>query len=210
MRPNESGTTRVSMSRTIASLNDLRIFVTRSSADSITFDTIRKRSKPCFIPFFKMDVELFMRTYIPPQIQHLAVSQQLSQGSAHRYENRLVRVSESRPTCGHSETCASSHSEALLRHSSTRSRHRSPRHSAPTRSSRPERNDRLLASLATPSERNSKSFGLATTERQATRREVDEPAASGGGRYHPRCGRGFHRTKSPPALLEACQGAARH
>ena len=52
------------MSRTIASLNDLRIFVTRSSADSITFDTIRKRSKPCFIPFFKMDVELFMRTYI--------------------------------------------------------------------------------------------------------------------------------------------------
>src|SRR2546421_8366820 len=36
-----------------------------------------------------------------------------------------------------------------------------------------------------------------TTERQATRREVDEPAASGGGRYHPRCGRGFHRTKSP-------------
>src|SRR5437879_5527642 len=66
MRPNESGTTRVSMSRTIASLNDLRIFVTRSSADSITFDTIRKRSKPCFIPFFKMDVELFMRTYIAP------------------------------------------------------------------------------------------------------------------------------------------------
>src|SRR6266566_803523 len=64
MRPNESGTTRVSMSRTIASLNDLRIFVTRSSADSITFDTIRKRSKPCFIPFFKMNVELFMRTYI--------------------------------------------------------------------------------------------------------------------------------------------------
>src|SRR5947199_9853170 len=87
MRPNESGTTRVSMSRTIASLNDLRIFVTRSSADSITFDTIRKRSKPCFIPFFKMDVELFMRTYIArgshtaaphqhglaaePRIQHL-------------------------------------------------------------------------------------------------------------------------------------------
>src|SRR5437870_6188566 len=71
MRPNESGTTRVSMSRTIASLNDLRIFVTRSSADSITFDTIRKRSKPCFIPFFKMDVELFMRTYIESADQGL-------------------------------------------------------------------------------------------------------------------------------------------
>src|SRR5438445_11085276 len=69
MRPNESGTTRVSMSRTIASLNDLRIFVTRSSADSITFDTIRKRSKPCFIPFFKMDVELFMRTYIATKMR---------------------------------------------------------------------------------------------------------------------------------------------
>src|SRR5437660_11140290 len=77
MRPNESGTTRVSMSRTIASLNDLRIFVTRSSADSITFDTIRKSSKPCFIPFFKMDVELLMRTYIETAdqgIKQLAVA----------------------------------------------------------------------------------------------------------------------------------------
>ena len=27
-------------------------------------DSIRKRSKACFIPFFKIDVELFMRTYI--------------------------------------------------------------------------------------------------------------------------------------------------
>src|SRR5437868_811805 len=77
MRPNESGTTRVSMSRTIASLNDLRIFVTRSSADSITFDTIRKRSKPCFIPFFKMDVELFMRTYIG--LAAVLISQQKTQ-----------------------------------------------------------------------------------------------------------------------------------
>src|SRR5437879_1547615 len=78
MRPNESGTTRVSMSRTIASLNDLRIFVTRSSADSITFDTIRKRSKPCFIPFFKMDVELFMRTYIAGLPRLAAVKQSLA------------------------------------------------------------------------------------------------------------------------------------
>ncbi len=27
-------------------------------------DSIRKRSKACFIPFFDIDVELFMRTYI--------------------------------------------------------------------------------------------------------------------------------------------------
>src|SRR5439155_26545197 len=114
MRPNESGTTRVSMSRTIASLNDLRIFVTRSSADSITFDTIRKRSKPCFIPFFKMDVELFMRTYIEvagwgPQcfpkltiprfrdrqwllalLQALAEPRRFGPCSAWRHPNRLV------------------------------------------------------------------------------------------------------------------------
>ena len=46
------------------SLNDLRIFVARSSTDSITCDTIRKRSKACSIPFFEPDVELFMRGYI--------------------------------------------------------------------------------------------------------------------------------------------------
>src|SRR5439155_13965095 len=28
-----------------------------------------KRSKPCFIPFFKMDVELFMRTYIATKMR---------------------------------------------------------------------------------------------------------------------------------------------
>ena len=38
--------------------------------------------------------------------------------------------------------------------------------------------------------------------------KVDEPAASGGGRYHPRCGRYFHRTTPPLARLEACQSAA--
>src|SRR6516162_9522806 len=64
MRPNESGITRASMSHTIGSLNDLRIFVARSSTDSITCDTIRKRSKACSIPFFEPDVELFMRGYI--------------------------------------------------------------------------------------------------------------------------------------------------
>src|SRR6516165_3799640 len=64
MGPNESGITRASMSHTIGSLNDLRIFVARSSTDSITCDTIRKRSKACSIPFFEPDVELFMRGYI--------------------------------------------------------------------------------------------------------------------------------------------------
>src|SRR5208283_4217364 len=64
MRPNESGITRASMSHTIGSLNDLRIFVARSSTDLITCDTIRKRSKACSIPFFELDVELFMRGYI--------------------------------------------------------------------------------------------------------------------------------------------------
>src|SRR5207245_9958284 len=91
MRPNESGTTRVSMSRTIASLNDLRIFVTRSSADSITFDTIRKRSKPCFIPFFKMDVELFMRTYIGHRRSSYRLRRFLDRQHVGSYFFRLVQ-----------------------------------------------------------------------------------------------------------------------
>lgn len=40
------------------SLNDRRIFVTRSSADFITCDTIRRRLKTCSIPFFDFNVEL--------------------------------------------------------------------------------------------------------------------------------------------------------
>src|SRR6266849_6204333 len=64
MRPNGSGITRASTSRTIGSSKDRRIFVTRSSADSITCGIIRRRSKTCSIPFFEMDVELFMRAYI--------------------------------------------------------------------------------------------------------------------------------------------------
>src|SRR5207249_4949553 len=46
------------------SLNDRKIFVTRSSAGSITCGTIHKRSKACFVPFFNYNVELFMRVYI--------------------------------------------------------------------------------------------------------------------------------------------------
>src|SRR5260370_19055183 len=64
MRPNESGITRASMSHTIGTLNALMIFGARSSTDSITCDTIRKRSKAYSIPFFELDVELFMRGYI--------------------------------------------------------------------------------------------------------------------------------------------------
>ena len=39
---------------------------------------------------------------------------------------------------------------------------------------------------------------------------IDEPAAPGGGRSHPQRGSCFPRTKSPLALLEACQSAAGH
>src|SRR3974390_1942878 len=64
MQRRESGTTRASMSHTIGFLNDLRIFATRCFAGLTLCDSIRKRSKACFIPFFDIDVELFMRTYI--------------------------------------------------------------------------------------------------------------------------------------------------
>jgi site-specific recombinase XerD len=72
--------------------------------------------------------------FLPPEIQHLAVSQQLSQGSSDRYKNRLARVSESRPARGHPETRSSPHAETLLCHSSIRGWHGSPHHSALTRS----------------------------------------------------------------------------
>src|SRR6266513_1679941 len=64
MRPNASGTTRANTSLTIGSLNDRKIFVTRSSAGSITCGTIRKRSKAYFVLFFNSHVELLMRVYI--------------------------------------------------------------------------------------------------------------------------------------------------
>src|SRR4029077_15093582 len=64
MQRRESGTTRASMSHTIGFLNDLRIFATRCFVGLTLCDSIRKRSKACFIPFFDIDVELFMRTYI--------------------------------------------------------------------------------------------------------------------------------------------------
>src|SRR5229473_8018779 len=64
MRPNASGTTRANTSLTIGSLNDRKIFVTRSSAGSITCGTIRKRSKAYFVLFFNSPVELLMRVYI--------------------------------------------------------------------------------------------------------------------------------------------------
>jgi len=59
-----------------------------------------------------------LMAFLPPEIQHLAVSQQLSQGSSDRYKNRLVRVSESRPARGHPEARSSPHAETLLCHSS--------------------------------------------------------------------------------------------
>src|SRR6266550_8883318 len=64
MRPNASGTTRANTSLTIGSLNDRKIFVTRSSAGSITCGTIRKRSKAYFVLFFNSHVELLIRVYI--------------------------------------------------------------------------------------------------------------------------------------------------
>src|SRR5438552_11086613 len=67
MPQRESGTTRASMSHTIAFLNAPRIFAARCFAGLTMCDSIRKRSKACFIPFFDIDVDLFMRTYIVPQ-----------------------------------------------------------------------------------------------------------------------------------------------
>jgi site-specific recombinase XerD len=51
---------------------------------------------------------------LPQQIQHLAVSQQLSQGSTDRYENSLARVSEIRPVRRHPERRASPHASPLF------------------------------------------------------------------------------------------------
>jgi len=68
-----------------------------------------------------------------PKIWLFPRQQQPLRRSADRYENRLACLLPSRPAGRPSETSASSYSEALLRHPSTRSRRRSPHHSAPVR-----------------------------------------------------------------------------
>src|SRR5712692_1946228 len=70
MQPSVSGIIPASLSHTIGSLSDRRIFVMRSSADLITYDTIRRRSKTCSIPFSDFDVELLMRGYIGPDFKY--------------------------------------------------------------------------------------------------------------------------------------------
>src|SRR6204780_563034 len=64
MRQNASGITLASTSHTIVSLNNRRIFATRSSETSITSDIIPRRLKICSVLFFDPYVELFMRGYI--------------------------------------------------------------------------------------------------------------------------------------------------
>jgi hypothetical protein len=54
-------------------LNYLGIFATRCFAGLTLCDSIRKRSKACFTPFFDIVVELFMRTYIVTLDAHLAL-----------------------------------------------------------------------------------------------------------------------------------------
>ena len=52
-------------------------------------DSIRKRSKACFIPFFDIDVELFMRTYIARYMQIL------SNEFVNQYSNRIINIHHS-------------------------------------------------------------------------------------------------------------------
>src|ERR1700676_1678011 len=64
MRQNAYGITLASTSHTIVSLNNRRIFATRSSQNSITSGIIPRRLKTCSVLFFDFYVELFMRGYI--------------------------------------------------------------------------------------------------------------------------------------------------
>src|ERR1700733_6335550 len=64
MRQNASGITLASTSHTIVSLNNRRIFATRSSETSITSDIIPRRLKIRSVLFFDQHVELIMRGYI--------------------------------------------------------------------------------------------------------------------------------------------------
>src|SRR3954447_17008476 len=73
MRPSGSGSTPANMSHTIDSLNVPRTFVTRSSADLITYATIRRSLQSFSIPFLDLDVELFMRSYIEQRRQQAAL-----------------------------------------------------------------------------------------------------------------------------------------
>src|SRR6266705_590800 len=96
MPQRESGTTRASMSHTIAFLNAPRIFATRCFAGLTMCDSIRKRSKACFIPFFDIDVELFMRTYIVGDFQQFVESALLPVSQRNdQYAQEQARVRQS-------------------------------------------------------------------------------------------------------------------
>ena len=62
MRPSASGTTRVSSSLTIASMNNLKTFAMHFFAPSIPYECVRNRSK-AFFRFCELDPELFSRAY---------------------------------------------------------------------------------------------------------------------------------------------------
>src|ERR1700733_3214470 len=83
MRQNASGITLASTSHTIVSLNNRRIFATRSSETSITSDIIPRRLKICSALFFDHHVELIMRAYIVP-LQKDAVRATIRQLSPRR------------------------------------------------------------------------------------------------------------------------------
>src|SRR3954447_26727330 len=78
MRPSGSGSTPANMSHTIDSLNVPRTFVTRSSADLITYATIRRRLQSFSIPFLDLDVELFMRSYIEASSHEEQIQKELN------------------------------------------------------------------------------------------------------------------------------------
>src|ERR1035437_8635092 len=130
--------------------------------------------------------------------------------SPSRHQARLARLPASRPTSRHPEKGPSPHAASLLRHSSARSRRRSAHHSDPVGPQRSERDHHLSASFAAPSSRDRQPAGLAAAERQLRTGGIDEPAAPGGGRSHPRRGSCLPPTKPPVDRLEACQSAAGH
>jgi len=119
-------------------------------------------------------------------------------------------VSQRRQESEHRQRRPSSHASSLLCHASTRGWCRSPNHSDSVRPWRSERDHPLPAPLPTSLEGNRQPVGLTEAQRQVTAGGVDEPAASGGGRSHPRCGRSIHRTKPTLDALEARQSAAGH
>src|SRR5262252_4050533 len=160
----------------------------------------------------RQDRDVMLSPVLLEKLQRLAVPRQslAHRRSADGHQNAASRVPVRCSPRRDSEEGLSSRPPPLLCHTLARSRRRPAHHSDPVGSSRPERDCSLSPSFAASPARDGQSSGFVGTERQITTGEIDESAASGGGRPGPHRRHCFHRAQPSVAPLDAHQSPACH